>query len=1206
MFLLDDDLVLSAHDLRVAAGCEFAVVAALDELWGWAPPVEDPAAGMLARVAELGLIHEQEHLRRLADEHPGGVRSLGRAEHSRAGYDAAMAQTLAMIGSDAAVLAQATLFDGSFVGVADFLQRTPRGWLISDAKLARSDSVPALLQIGAYAALLHDAGVPLAPTAALLLGSGEVSEHRVDELVAVARARRARLETVACAHGGDGVAREWGDPRWSACGRCAACTQAAEATRDVLLVAGLRASTRRRLREAGVRTVEELAVFTGEVPDVAAETLERLRRQAALQAAQDADPEGAVRFEVVDAEALHRLPAPSRGDLFFDFEGDPLWRERGSRTWGLEYLFGWVAVDTGEPVFGCLLAHDRAAEKAALEQFVAFVRARREQWPDLHIYHYADYEVSALTRLAVRHGTCEDVIDDFLRAGLFVDLYATVRASIRVSQRSYSIKKLEPLYMPARTGDVTGGEDSIVEYHRFMAARDLADVSGAAALLAGITHYNEQDCVSTWLLRNWLVEIGGGICVQAPAAAAEEVPASRQAALALEASVRALAAEGEERAALDLVAASVLFHAREDKPHWWRHFARLAQPVSSWRSDKGVLRTVGAPVLVEPWHLPPRARVARRRYEVLTEALDGSPPAVGPCQGVYAVPSGVGEPGSERDACVISPAGCRIDAVVEELSGSGLTRWRVTVEDNAPGGEQIDEFPVAFVPPGPPRTTSLDAALADVADGVRTAYPLWPHSAGLDVLRRRPPRMGDGGGLPAVGRGAGRYVEAVTQALLGMDDSYVAVQGPPGTGKTYVGARVIATLAARGWRIGVTSQAHAAIEHMLSAVAAAGLPGRQVGKSLGSGRGVGGSGRDVAWTVLSKADELARFVSERRASGEGFVIGGTAWDLTNRRRVAADSLDLVVVDEAGQFSLAKTLAVATAGRRLLLLGDPAQLPQVSQGSHPAPIDDSALGWLAGEAAVLSSAHGYFLADTWRMHPELTSVVSVLSYDGQLTAVADRTGARVLDGVAPGLHVHRVDHRDNRSSSVEEAAHVVSLVADLVGRTWVGSGEVGSGEVGSGEVGSGEEPVGGGQAAHGGGWTDPAGGLPESAGGRPLTADDLLVVTPYNAQVGTLKAALRAAGWGRVRVGTADRFQGQEAVVALVSLAASAPSEVSRGVGFLLDRHRLNVAISRAQYAAFVVHSRVLTDFAARSPAELSAQGAFLALSARAVSTVDVP
>lgn len=291
------------------------------------------------------------------------------------------------------------------------------------------------------------------------------------------------------------------------------------------------------------------------------------------------------------------------------------------------------------------------------------------------------------------------------------------------------------------------------------------------------------------------------------------------------------------------------------------------------------------------------------------------------------------------------------------------------------------------------------------------------------------------------------------------------------------------------------------------------------------------------------------------------MIGGTLWDFTNRNRVGERQLDLLVVDEAGQFSLANTVAAGVAARRLLLLGDPQQLPQVSQGVHAEPVDVSALEWVARGAATLPASHGYFIERTWRMHSALCRAVSNLSYDGRLVPQASVTDSRHLAGIEPGLHVRVLNHRGNSTSSREEADEVLAVVRSVLGSPWVAQ--------------AGADP-------------------------QPASAREVLVVAPYNAQVNLVREVLDAAGLRAVRVGTVDKFQGQEAAVAVVTLAASSAADAPRGLGFLLDRHRLNVSISRGQWAAVVIHSAGLADAVPHDGAALADLGAFLRLTAGAV------
>jgi predicted RecB family nuclease len=1174
MFLLGPRrrLVVSASDLRTASVCEFALVAELDVLRGLRTPAVSPPDPMLARVAELGEHHEQAELRRLSRVHPGRVVQFARPEYTPAGLAEAMAGTLAALESGAEVIVQATLFDGGFVGHADFLELTDEGWLVSDTKLARTESVPALLQVAAYAATLRESGVATAPTARLVFGSGEIADIPLEDILPVYRARRARLDRVLADHHADSGPARWGDDRWLACGRCEVCAAEVESARDLQLVAGLRGPTRRRLIDAGVRSIDDLATLREPVPDVRESTVSRLREQARLQLEQEADPAGGIRHEVVDETPLRMLPAPSPGDVFFDFEGDPLWQEPGSPTWGLEYLFGLVEVDTGEPVFRAFWAHDRAAERDALVQFVEYLTARRRRWPDLHVYHYAPYEPAALLRLAARHAVVEDDVDQLLRDGVLVDLYAVVRAAVRVSQRSYSLKKLEPLYMPGRVGAVTSGDQSIVVYHQYLAATAEQRADDARGLLTEIADYNRDDCVSTWLLRDWLISRVPGPRATAPPAQPGRPPSeTRRAALELEATLRALVDEvpvaerTPEQRAVALVAAAVLFHSREDKPAWQEHFERLRVPTRDWRGADGVF-VVERAEIVAPWAGGAGRRRPRRRIRLHGEPMRGIPmTTTSRVSAIYAVPAPAGVLAEPNHANARSTASVEIVDVVEHLAPNGLLAQTLVLEELQPrdGGPHQD-LPIALVPQDVIRTGPIDQAIAEVADEVRRRNGALPDRCAVDVLLRRPPRLRGGGPLPGVGSGDGRHADAITDALLAMDDSYVAVQGPPGTGKTHVGAQVLARLVERGWRIGVSSQGHAAVENLLTAAVRAGVPPERVAKEPKATA-------EPEWTALPSADGLAGFAAAPPASGgAGYVIGGSAWDFTNATRVQRGQLDLLVIDEAGQFSLAKMLGVSVSARRLLLLGDPQQLPQVSTGTHAEPVDTSALGWLLGEGAVLAPSHGYFLETTWRMHPALTTAVSRLSYAGMLRSAEQVTARRRLDGVEPGLHLHLVDHRDNSTRSPQEADAVLALLRSLLGRTWHDPTE---------------------RSTDGG-----------PVGPRGLAASDILVITPYNAQVGVVRRHLEDAGVVGVRVGTVDRFQGQEAAVAIVTMAASAPTDVSRGMGFLLDRQRLNVAISRAQHSVFLVRSELLTDFSPRSPGELRALGAFLRLCDEAVAT----
>ncbi len=1146
--------VVSPSDLRRAADCEWALITRFDVALGRRAAVASQDDPVMKRAAALGDAHEQMVLRELIRDRAGRVVQIPRPRAADPeSYAAADAATLTALRSpDCDVVYQAVFSDERFLGFADFIVRGADGsWQVWDTKLARHAGVPALLQIAAYADHLAGRGVPLSPEAVLVLGSGDRQSFPLRDIVPVYRSRRTRLLDLLDQHQDDDGAARWGDPRWHACGRCDPCHEELVVHSDVLLVAGVRATQRKRLNAAGVATVVQLAAREDAVPELPDRTLSRLRAQARLQLQQQAT--GAVSAEVHTPDALAAVPAPSPGDIFFDFEGDPLWREPGSPSWGLEYLFGVVEAPVGEdpPVFRPFWAHDRQAEKQALVDFIAYVRARRELHPDLHIYHYAAYERSRLLSLAARHSVCEEDVDTLLRQGVLVDLYAVVKSAIRVSQDSYSIKKLEPLYMgqDLRVGEVKAGGDSIEVYHQFVQARLEGRVVEADRLLEEIRAYNEYDCVSTLRLRDWLL-------AQAAAHAVTIRPAVHDVADAeqphpLEAELRELLGPAtggprtDDQQALAMVAATIQYHRREHKPFWWSHFDRLRNPVDEWIAAADVFHVESAVVDPRGWFKEGRQR-SLRRVLTLTGSFGPGGRVPTPPETRYAlydppVPEGMPTTGPADRAAAR-------DETITDVEELGDGRHRITVtEILAKDVLPHDRLPRALTPQGPPNTARIDKALSEIGESVARSWPVLPATAGLDLLRRLTPRLLGGEALPQVGAGDDRFVDAIREAVLALDDSYLAVQGPPGTGKTYVGANVIAALVNHhGWRVGVVAQSHAAIENVLDAVVKAGVPGDLVAKRAHHRQA-------PTWTDLPHT-ALASFAADH--ADTGYVIGGTAFDFAHEDRVARGQLDLLVIDEAGQYSLAATLACSVATHRLLLLGDPQQLAQVSQGTHAEPVNESALGWVIEGRPILPASRGYFLETTWRLHPALADKVSQLSYAGSLGSQTSVTLARRLEGLAPGLHVVPLGHRDNATDSVEEAEEVARRILGLLGAEW----------------------------------TDP-----DESSPRPLQQSDIRVVTPYNNQVALLRRVLDAAGLEKVPVGTVDKFQGQEGAVVFVSMAASARSDVSRGVGFLLDRNRLNVSISRGKWAAFIVCSDVLTDFTPATPDELLLLGAFMHL-----------
>ena len=416
-----------------------------------------------------------------------------------------------------------------------------------------------------------------------------------------------------------------------------------------------------------------------------------------------------------------------------------------------------------------------------------------------------------------------------------------------------------------------------------------------------------------------------------------------------------------------------------------------------------------------------------------------------------------------------------------------------------------------------------------------------PFRAARDLLLRNPPRL------------RGNALRDLTAAnwqpnevALALDHTVLPIQGPPGSGKTYTGSRMIAELVKNGMKVGITAGSHKVISHLLKVTCAA---ARETGVNLRAIQKLDGHiGGDDEFVVRAKNFEG---IANALRNDQAQVAAGTVWLWA--RPEMADAVDVLFVDEAGQMSLANVLAASQAAKSLVLLGDPEQLDQPQRGAHPPGAEASALSHLLNGRATIEDGHGLFLAESWRLHPDVCAFTSEVFYDNRLVPRPENARQRInaqgpLDGT--GLRFVPVNHSGNRSHSPEEAEKVIELVEQLFweGTTWTNK------------------------------WGEVA----------PLLLEDILIVAPYNDQVSVLAQGLPAGA----RVGTVDKFQGQEAPVVIYSMTTSTPEDAPRGIEFLYSSNRLNVATSRAQCVTVLVASPKLLDVQCKTPSQMKLANAF--------------
>ncbi len=656
--------------------------------------------------------------------------------------------------------------------------------------------------------------------------------------------------------------------------------------------------------------------------------------------------------------------------------------------------------------------------------------------------------------------------------------------------------------MPKRAGDVATAVDSIVAYEKWRAV-------GEQQILDGIEHYNAVDCRSTALLRDWLLSVRPpGTEWFDPADVAPDAEAlARQVKaegerLAIEARLLTGVSD-DEKPFRQLVADLVEFHRREAKPEWWALFDRRDRDEDELIDDTeclGGLTLVGAPEkdkrsLVHTYRFPPQETKLRKGSKpLMVETME----AVGTVEAL------------DMDKGVV---------VLKRGNAKGPLPPSLNIG-----------------PEGPIENKVLRAAIRRVADSVADGTGAF--LAVERILRREPPRLvGYVPGQPLVADGQS-LVDAAIDAVAAMDGTSLFIQGPPGTGKTYTSSHVIVEMMRRGKTIGVASNSHKAINNLLSGIEKAAKEGDfrfdGIKKSSDGDNAFGG--------------EMVKDVYDNAEVNPGSqLIAGTAWLFA--RPEFEQCLDYLFIDEAGQVALGNLVAMGTAARNIVLVGDQQQLGQPVQGVHPGESGANTLDHLLRGAATVPPDCGVFLNESWRMHPAVCGWISEAIYDGRLHShPSTARQSLVLDdkahpALAPaGLRFLAVEHSGRSQRCPEEAETVKAIWHDLMGQRWCDSHGV----------------------------------------ERPIGPEDVLVVAPYNVQVNTLRDVLPPDA----RVGTVDKFQGQEAAVAIVSMTTSSGDDLPRDIEFLFSRNRLNVAISRARCLAVVLASPRLLEVSCSSVADM--------------------
>lgn len=1107
---------------------------------------DDPGLKLLK---ELGLKHEQAYLSELQSQ--GRTVVTVPTENSPWSDAADLTREAMRDGVD--VIYQATFMNGDWGGRADFLIRVATASSLGDwsyeaveTKLAHSTKARALIQLCLYSEMIATIqGREPNWMHVVLGGSAAPKQFAVQRYLAFFRKIKRDFEAAISAK-----AETYPEPveHCEICDWYRVCNDRWHNDDHLALVAYITRNQREALIEREVDTMEKLAALslpiTPKIERIARGPLLRIREQARVQIEGRVQAKPVYEFiipnETDEANRERRsgkgtdtpkkperlrgfaaLPAPSSGDLFLDFEGDPFAFDQG-----LEYLIGTVTISSdGTLAYESTWSFDPKSEKQAFIQFIGRIKEIRVEHPNMHIYHYAPYEPTAIKHLSGRHGVCADDVDELLRAGVFVDLFRVVRQGLKASVESYSIKKMEEFYGFRRTVDLRDATSSLQAFETVLALGDKPEE--AKEILNTIADYNRDDCLSTWQLRDWLEELRSqlegelGQKLERPelksGAPSEDLEAKLTEVAALKERLIAGLPEGESEWSNDqrawwLLAQLLEWHRREYKSMWWEYFRLCSLSDEELIEDRNALAGLTYVGIVDETK---RSLIHRYSFPPQDHALDRARAAH--------------------------------DPDTEESAGSGFVIDDIKLTIDLKRGKTSDKpHPTALIPNNHVGNKEQVASLMRIAKWVAdngVDKPDTQFRAARDALLRLPPRIAEGNIETAIKDLS--PLEAAKKLALGLDHSILPIQGPPGSGKTFTGAHMIIELVNAGKRVGVTANSHKVITNLLSALCEEAEKTNTKLSIVQKPNETDGCDHPC----VTQTDDNAK-VLEKLQNGEAHVGAGTTW-LWSREEFA-NSVDVLVVDEAGQMSLANVLAVSPSAASVVLLGDPQQLDQPQKGVHPTGAEVSALAHLLNGSATIEPKQGLFLAESWRLPPDVCAFTSEVFYDERLKARLENAQQRlnsygVLDGT--GLHFVPVKHTGNTSDSPEEVEVIARLIDELLTRGTT--------------------------------WTNKKGVT------VPLETKDILVVAPYNTQV-----ALLAKRLPKARIGTVDKFQGQQAPIVFYSMATSTPEDAPRGMEFLYSGNRLNVATSRAQCVTVLVANPALFDVQCKTPRQMELANSF--------------
>lgn len=1103
----NNQIIFSASDLSNHIHCKHLTNLNFDVVQGLK---EKPISNnrVLDVLRERGIDFENSYLIELEDKGHSIVKIDPEEPNARQTTIDAMRQ-------GAGYIYQARLSNDKWQGWADFLIKvaTPSelgnwSYEVIDTKLSTQTRAGTILQISLYSEIIEEIQGLLPEYMHVRTPESELS-YRVNDYISYLRLTKKRLDNAI-----NTPIATYPEP----CSHCDICNwwehcNGIRRNDDHLsFIAGMGTSQIKEVKQHGITTLQAMSEIPLPIPfkptEGSKETFTKLREQARVQnESRTAQKPIYELLELKENSGFYNLPEPNAGDIYLDFEGDPLVEPSG-----LEYLFGWVFQNK----YHCIWVSGLEEEKAALEKFIDFVFDKRKEFPALHIYHYAPYETIALKRMMGKYAIKENEIDVLLRTKSFVDLHRVLKQSIRAGVERYSLKDLEVYHGFVREMNLRTLSKFKADYEFLLESKKFELIT--EEMKSAIQLYNQDDCYSTLNLHLWLEKerellISNGKTIERPIENTADVPDNVTAHLEritpiYDALMQDIPLDVNERnkehQARFILANMLDWYRREQKSFWWEYFRILELEPDELLDEKSTLTYLQFTGQSIPY---------KRSF------ID-----------TYTFPNQECElrPGNQIKNENGGSAGEIIE--IDEINNFIKLKKGPSIKDTHPNTIiKFEQF----------STKDKEESLIQFAEWVLAngfENSLNNYKVTRDLLLNNLPNL-----LESLIDTTDLVAKSIDWASK-LNNSYLPIQGPPGSGKSFTGSHMVLELIKKGKKIGITALSHKVIINLLDKVQKLAVK-QGIDVSI-IYKGSSNDDGDYGWEMAKNIDTMVSNIAKYQ------VIAGTSFMWCNEK--LKNSVDYLIIDEAGQFALIDTLVVSQSSKNIVFLGDHQQLKQPMKGVHPDGTDVSALEHLLEGKKTILEEKGIFLEKTYRMHPAICFFDSEMFYESRLKSVDGLEHQRVegnTDFQGSGLFYKGATHEGNTNFAIEEIEEIERIIIELT------KGDVF--------------------------WND------DQNIKRVLQNSDIKIITPYNSSVFELQKRIPT-----IEIGTVDKFQGQEAAVIIYSLASSSPEDAPRGMDFLYSPNRFNVAVSRAKAIFIMVGSPKIFEPDCKSPEQIKLANPF--------------